>query len=92
MFFLLLCVSDFAKPRIDCPGDKTLQADQSSRIVTWPSPEATDNSNGVIIVECDPPSGTTFYEGRRAVRCEAIDESDNVDTCRFDVDIMVTGE
>ncbi len=81
-------VLDRTRPNITCPGNVTANAPagQSSAVVNYPAPTATDNCPAVT-VSCSPPSGSVFPRGTSTVDCVARDESINETPCFFTVTV-----
>jgi len=78
-------VTDTTLPTIVVPGNiVTLNP-----VVTWTA-SATDNIDGPLTVTCDPPSGSTFPEGKTIVQCFAGDAHANVAVGEFEVKVIVT--
>ena len=83
-----ITVRDGVPPAIQCPPNvtATAAADQSSVIVTYPPPTATDNLPGTTTT-CTPPSGSAFALGATSVTCTAIDAAGNRANCSFVVNV-----
>ena len=75
---------------ISCPANQTSNTDpgQSTALVVWQDPSATDNSGDRPTVVCNPPSGTSFPIGSTKVTYTALDGYGNTDSCSFYVDII----
>ncbi|HVM59223.1 MAG TPA: HYR domain-containing protein [Verrucomicrobiae bacterium] len=91
-----ICTSSFivvdqTPPIITCQSDITNTVDlgESSAVVTFPTPAATDNCSASVTVTCDPASGSIFQLGTRTVTCTAVDAASNTATCTFNV--VITG-
>src|SRR5262249_52975155 len=72
-----------------CPANVTATASAScpfatGKVVTFPTPVATDNCGGQSDV-CSPPSGSTFPAGTTTVTCTATDAAGNTAQCTFTV-------
>jgi hypothetical protein len=72
-----------------CPGNVTATASAScpfatGKVVTFPTPAATDNCPGVTVA-CNPPSGSIFPVGTTTVTCTATDAVNNTTQCTFTV-------
>ena len=79
-------VLETAPPTITCPANVNVTTErQQPRVVTYPSPQASDNCPGEIQIQCVPPSGSTFPPGATLINCSATDVSGNTATCRFNV-------
>jgi uncharacterized repeat protein (TIGR01451 family) len=81
-------VNDADAPVIRCPNNITMElpASQTSAVINYPPPTATDNLPGVT-VSCAPPSGTTFPLGTSTVICVAVDVTGNRATCGFSISL-----
>jgi uncharacterized repeat protein (TIGR01451 family) len=81
-------VNDADAPVITCPQNiaMNLPATQTSAVINYPPPTATDNQPGVVVT-CAPPSGSTFPLGVSTVVCVATDVSGNRATCGFSVSL-----
>lgn len=86
--FFTVTVRDADGPVIVCPASVNVSpaAGQSSAVVTYPPPTATDNLPGVTTV-CSPPSGSTFPLGTTPVTCTATDSNGNQASCTFSVNV-----
>jgi hypothetical protein len=86
-------VTDNTLPAITCPGNVStnIPQGQTSAVVNYPAPTASDNCPGVGAV-CSPASGSSFPVGTTTVTCTATDASANVRTCTFTVTVNVVGE
>ena len=83
--------SDTEKPSLNCP-DKTIGTDlgQSfSSMVTF-MPNATDNVDGIVSVNCTHTSADIFPLGETNVTCEASDAAGNTVYCSFVVTVTGT--
>ncbi len=89
-----ITVADTTPPDITCPGDITVPADAGGcdAVVTYAPATATDVCDSAPVVECSPPSGSTFPSGTTEVTCTATDCSGNVSACTFDVTVEGTSE
>ena len=81
-------VKDMQTPNVICPANvtKQAQAGHNNAVVTYSSPEATDNCPGVV-VQTTPASGSTFPVGKTVVTSTATDAVGNTDTCSFNVTV-----
>ena len=84
-------VNDVEAPLIFVPGTVTATAPtgSSGTTVSYPTPEAIDNSGQVVPVACSPPSGSTFQIGTTAVNCSATDASGNKSGRSFNVEVQL---
>lgn len=62
-------------------------ASSSGSVVTFATPQATDNCGG-LVVSCVPPSGSTFPAGTTTVTCTATDGAGLTATCSFTVTVF----
>ena len=82
--------SDTEAPTMICPTNQTVATDftNSTAIVVWTAPVATDNSkltpNGIYNAE----NGARFGIGEIEVVCKAVDHARNQATCSFVVNIV----
>ncbi len=84
-------IIDNKNPKLEsCPANKTSYTDpgQSTALIVWQSPPATDNSGVSPTVVCNPPSGANFAIGSTYVTCTALDEYGNKDNCAYYVNII----
>lgn len=84
-------VQDKQAPVISgCPANltNTTAPGLCTAVVSWPSPTATDNCNGIVAVTCSPASGSAFPKGITLVACRAVDASQNTNSCYFEVHIL----
>lgn len=82
-------VTDIEAPVInDCPADIVVNADagQSSAVVTWVPPTASDNCGVASLVSTHSP-GDTFPLGTTTVTYTATDTCGNTAECSFDVTV-----
>ncbi len=78
-------INDLEKPKIVCQADTTV----CSAIVNYSIPTATDNCSGVTLTRISGlASGSTFPIGTTTIMYEAIDASNNKDTCSFDITVL----
>ncbi len=84
-----VAVADNELPQIVCPENITVVNDSGSygAVVTFET-TATDNCPGVQLA-AEPLSGSLFDTGITEVVLAAVDESGNVDTCRFTVEVLL---
>jgi hypothetical protein len=82
-------VVDETPPSLSCPAGITapLPAGQSSAVVDYPAPTASDSCS-VATIACAPPSGSTFPPGLTLITCEARDTFENVGRCFFFVTVL----
>src|SRR5262249_54469774 len=81
-------VNDTQRPVIACPGNITLNVPcgQSSAVVNYPAPSATDDCSSVSVT-CTPPSATEVPIRVTRVNCVARDAAGNAASCRFTVTV-----
>ncbi|XP_072013682.1 uncharacterized protein [Amphiura filiformis] len=77
-----------------CPEDirAELPAGSTSGSVTWPEPQATDNSGVTPTLVCSHQPFTQFPVGTTRVVCTFTDPSSNTAICAFDVIIEVVAD
>jgi hypothetical protein len=83
-------IVDTTPPEITCPADIAVETDTcvSGEVVNYDAP-ATDNCSDPV-VDCSPPSGSTFPLGMTDGTCTATDDAGNTATCAFNVDVDCT--
>jgi uncharacterized repeat protein (TIGR01451 family) len=77
-------------PVITCPPDQnvaTALPGQMSVVVNYPPPTVLDNCPGVV-VNCSPPSGSSFPLGVTTVTCTATDSGGRNAMCGFKVTVF----
>src|SRR5262249_49423656 len=79
---------------INCPAAINTSAGATcpfttSKVVTFPTPTATDNCTANPAVVCNPPSGSTFPAGTTTVTCTATDAANNMSQCTFTVTVVL---
>jgi hypothetical protein len=86
--FFNVTVLDAEGPVIVCPASVNVSPapGQTSAVVTYPPPSATDNLPGVTTA-CSPASGSTFPLGTTPVTCTATDATGNRSSCTFSVSV-----
>ena len=70
-----------------CAEDLSAETDagESTAMVVYQIPTATDNSGDVPVIICNPQPGSNFTMGETTVTCSAIDGSRNIGTCDFQI-------
>jgi gliding motility-associated-like protein len=84
-------VVDNELPQLTCPGDIQVgnQFDSCGAFVTYPIPQYFDNcTSGEATLIDGPASGEYFEVGITQVTYEVIDESGNISTCTFNVEVL----
>ncbi len=77
---------DFTPPTLTCPGNLTTVSPDGGPVAVDFNVSATDDRpDPVLLIRCDPPSGTVFPTGTNAVNCVAADLCLNTNTCSFQV-------
>ena len=74
-----------------CPSDQLIKIDpdQSTVVVSWTKPEATDNSQQDPTVACSTEPGSIVSSiGTTEVTCEAFDIAGNQATCAFTLTVV----
>ena len=86
--FFFVNVIDSQPPVITCPANISVVPGpgQTSVVVNYPPPTATDNLPGVSVT-CMPPSGSSFPLGSTRVTCTATDSGGNRSSCSFTVGV-----
>ncbi|MBI3844793.1 MAG: HYR domain-containing protein [Planctomycetes bacterium] len=77
-------VSDDTPPVITCPADITIDVKDVNVPVDFDA-TATDICDPNVIVQCNPPGGSTFPPGCTTVVCMATDDAGNRAQCSFEV-------
>lgn len=85
-------IPDSQPPVIICPANITQATDPNlcSAVVSYTTPEATDNCPNPGTVVCTPASGSAFPKGTTTVTCTVDDASGNTGSCSFTVTINDT--
>ncbi|CAN5759358.1 hypothetical protein BH23CHL2_BH23CHL2_06830 [soil metagenome] len=83
---------DITPPVLHLPGDITVNAGTSDGAVVDYTAIATDESDGSLNVDCEPPSGSTFPIGTTVVSCAAIDSTGNHSEGTFTVTVLGASE
>jgi chitodextrinase len=79
---------DNSAPLINAPSSMTLEATGPDGTVATYSGSATDDSDGVVPVRFEPPSGTRLPLGSTAVTASAQDSSGNTTRVTFNVTVV----
>jgi hypothetical protein len=78
--------ADTTAPSINQPEDKYVKAeDASGRVVEFSRPDADDDVDGDVPVDCTPGSGSLFPLGTTVVTCSAWDSAGNANSVSFAV-------
>lgn len=84
-------VSDVTAPVFAPMADVVMeQIGNSSAIVNYTQPTATDDVDPSVTVNCSPASGSLFTYGLHAVLCNATDLASNVANASFNVTVQDT--
>jgi HYR domain/K319L-like, PKD domain len=84
-------VRDTTAPSIASHADvNAIATGNSSAVVTYDKPGASDLVDGPVVVNCVPASGSTFNVGRTNVTCSATDAAGNTATSTFGVVVSYT--
>ena len=80
-----LWISDASK--LVCPADQTesIGTNQSTAMVVWKDPEATDGNGNPLEATCKPKSGSEFPIGNTKVVCRTADKKNLKASCKFEV-------
>jgi hypothetical protein len=82
------CAADVVKPVFaNCPANISKTISDTSVIVTWTAPTATDNCSTPSVISTDS-SGTRFFIGVKTVTYTATDAKNNTGTCSFTVTVI----
>ena len=77
----LYCIlySSAEVPTIVCDEYQSVEAEKCrpSAVVVWEDIVVTDNSGNVLLVSCDPKTGTNVSFRQTTVICKVVDESGN---------------
>lgn len=83
--------SDTTPPAIAVPDPVVVEATgPDGAVVTWPTPTATDDTDGNPPVVCSADSGAAFPLGTTTVTCQATDAAGNAATATFIVSVQDT--
>jgi hypothetical protein len=81
-------VRDTTAPVIAAHADvNVIASSNSSAVVTYTTPTATDLVDTSVTVTCTPVSGSTFNAGSTTVTCSATDHAGNTATSSFKVNV-----
>lgn len=86
---LSLCLDD-EEPKLTCPIDmeiKTMKGVSYGKI-QYDIPEASDNVDQQMTVNCDPSPGFKLEEDSAKVTCSVSDNAGNTKKCSFDVTLI----
>ncbi|MFC7063163.1 DUF4183 domain-containing protein [Halobacillus seohaensis] len=80
-------------PTINCPNEVVIEVEpwETGAFVNYPDPTVADNCSDVIF-SCTPASGTFFNLGTTKVTCTATDIDKSVNTCCFNVRVIVRSQ
>ena len=86
-------ILDTEPPVIACPPDITANAIPSvpngcGNNVSWATPSALDNCDPNVQITCTHLSGSFFPVGTTVVTCYVVDNSINLDSCKFNVTVI----
>jgi HYR domain/GEVED domain len=82
------CTNDTTKPVLsNCPANISKTISDTTVIVTWLAPTATDNCSTPLVTSSDT-SGTTFKIGVKTVAYTATDDKNNKSTCSFTITVI----
>jgi large repetitive protein len=82
-----MTVTDTTPPVLSLPGDTFASATSAAGAGVPFDATASDLVDGVVAVECDPASGSTFPLGDTDVTCTAADEAGNTSSGKFTVTV-----
>jgi hypothetical protein len=85
-------ITDNEAPTLACPTNISVPttAGQCAAVVSYATPQVSDNCPNVGAVICSPASGTSFARGVTTVTCTVADASGNTRSCSFSVTINDT--
>ena len=84
-------VPDVTPPVVTVPSNMTLEATgPGGRVVTFSATATDETSPANPVVNCVPPSGSTFPLGTTLVTCSATDEAGNTGSNTFNVLVVDT--
>lgn len=81
-------VEDTVAPTLVLPSDMEIQADNERGARVNYVAQALDETDGVVEVFCDPPSGKIFSVGETAVLCVATDAAGNSSYGEFTITVI----
>ena len=82
------CETDNTPPTLlNCPSNQSTITAESSAVVNWTAPTATDNCTATVTIINDAPAGNSFNLGTTTVTYTATDDTGNTATCSFDVTV-----
>jgi hypothetical protein len=87
---VMITVVDTTLPALTVPADQTLEATGPDGAVASFAATATDIADPSPVVNCVPPSGSTFPLGTTTVTCTATDASGNHSEGSFNVTVRDT--
>ncbi|MEO1260023.1 MAG: HYR domain-containing protein [Bacteroidota bacterium] len=94
--FTVTVQPDAEKPALACPADidVAMDAGKCGATVNWPTPDATDNCDGIFAASqtMGDPSGSLFAEGIQTIEYTAIDNAGNEESCSFTVTVQPDAE
>lgn len=76
---------DNKKPTLHCPFDmETLPSPgESTGVLEYKIPKASDNVDSNLDVTCDPPPGSILKNKKTRVTCDTKDRAGNEEICSF---------
>ena len=84
----LVAEEDVAPPGFTAPSNiNTTATSSSGAAVSYNTPIASDDFDGIVPVNCSPPSGSTFALATTHVTCSATDSAGNTTQKSFDVTV-----
>ena len=81
---------DKTAPFLTLPADMIVEGSSLNGAVVNYSVSSTDNLDAAPIINCDPPSGSTFVVGTTMVNCTATDHADNTSFGNFNITVHDT--
>ena len=92
-YIFLISTVDTQNPVLVCSDDisQTIPLGIGGAVITWATPQATDNSGVVNVVSTSHNSGDFFGPGTTVVQYVVADPSDNTAECSWLVTIIEGG-
>ena len=84
-----ITVVDRTPPALTLPANKFLRTTRKTGVPVTFTPTAMDVVDGVVVVTCTPPSGTTFPIGETVVACSATDRRGNAAAGSFTISVSL---
>ena len=74
-------------PNLVCPANHMEQTNtnQSTAMIVWEDPKATDSGGSLLEATCKPVSGSEFPIGSKKVVCKTVDKELRKALCTFEI-------